>query len=81
MLYLLIPHKATTADDYRLFTTFALAEQIALSVARAYEQAGEDPDWCCLVGYEGMDELRPSFLFTLLGSVRLRRDKYPIPSS
>ena len=81
MLYILIPHNAGSYEDFRMFTSFASAEQQIFLAARGYELLGEDPDWCCLVGYEGTDELRPVFLYTLVGPSHLRRDPYPSPSS
>jgi hypothetical protein len=80
MLYMLIPHTAKSYEDFHLFTTFAMAEQQVFLTARAYERTGQDPDWCYLIAYEGTDELRPVFLYSVLTSDRLRRDPYPSPS-
>lgn len=80
MLYMIVPHRSRTHDECRFFTSFALAEQAVLGSARGYEEAGDDPDWCYLLAYEGLDELRPIFLYTLVGSSHLRREPYPTAS-
>jgi hypothetical protein len=79
-LYMLIPHQARSNEDVRYFTTFASAEQSVFLAAQGYASRGEDPDWCTLVAYDGVDELHPVFLFTIIAPDRLRRDPYPSPS-
>jgi hypothetical protein len=81
MIYVLIPHTARTYEDYRLFTTFAMAEQQIFMVAGAYEREGRDPDWCCLIAYDGVDEVQPVFLYSVIASDRLHREPYPSPST
>ena len=80
MLFVLIPHRATTHDGFRYFTSYSAMEQAVLLAAKGFEASGFDPDWCCVVGYDGVDELTPTFLYTLKGSSRLVRDKWPTPS-
>jgi hypothetical protein len=80
MLYILIPHQAKSQEDFRYFTTFAMAEQSIFLAAKGYESRGDDPDWCVLIAYDGVDELRPVFVYSVLASDRLRRDPYPSPS-
>ena len=80
MLFVLIPHRATTHDAFRFFTSYSAMEQAVLLAAKGFELGGFDPDWCCVVAYDGMDELYPAFLYTLLGSDKLRREKWPSPS-
>jgi hypothetical protein len=81
MFYVLIPHRAMTYEDYRMFVTFAAAEQAVFGPAKWYELNKGDPDWCTLIAYEGIDELRPVFLYRIIASDRLAREPYPIPSS
>jgi hypothetical protein len=81
MLYVLIPHSAPSWESFRLFTTYAAVEQAALRAAQGFERTGFDPDWCSIIAYEGQDELDPIFLYTLVGSTHLHRERYPTPSS
>jgi hypothetical protein len=81
MFYVLIPHRAITHEDYRMFTTFAAAEQAVFGPAKWYELNGGDPDWCILIAYDGIDEVRPVLLYRVIASDRLAREPYPIPSS
>ncbi len=81
MLYMIIPHAAKNWIHLRMFPNYAAAEHIALTVARAIELEGHCPDWCEIVAYEGLDELRPVFVYTLVGSQRLHREPWPTPSS
>lgn len=80
MLYMIVPHVARKWMDLRMFSNYAVAEHTALMVARAIELEGKDPDWCEIVAYEGLDELRPVFVYTLVGSRRLHREPWPTPS-
>ncbi len=80
MLYVLIPHRGISSEDFRMFTSFAIAEQAIFTAAKWFEQAGGDPDWCCLICYEGLDELRPVFVYKVIASDRLSREPYPSPS-
>jgi hypothetical protein len=80
MIYLLVPHAARSEIDFRFFLTFSAAEQAVLVAAQWYETRGEDPHWCTLIAYDGIDELRPVFLYSLVGSDHLQRDPYPSPS-
>ena len=79
MLFVLIPHEARNEEDFRFFLTFSSAEQVVLLTAKGFEQLGQDPSWCYLIGYDGVDELRPVFLYTVSGG-RLQRDPFPSPS-
>jgi hypothetical protein len=81
MLFVLIPHNARSYEDFRIFTSFASAEQQIFLAAHGYKRLGEDPDWCSLIGYEGTDEVHPVFLYTLVGGTHLHREPYPSPSS
>jgi hypothetical protein len=80
MLYILVPHQARSQDDIRYFATFSMAEQAVFLAAQGYARSGEDPDWCVLLAYDGVDELRPVFVYSLVAVDRLRRDPYPSPS-
>jgi hypothetical protein len=80
MLYILIPHKALSQDEVRMFTSFGVAEQVIFTAARAYAAAGQDPDWCSLTAYTGVDELYPVFFYTIVGVDRLEREAIPSPS-
>ena len=79
MIYVLIPHAGRSLEDSHLFTSFSLVEQRILAVARSYREAGLDPDWGYIVAYEGLDQLHPVFLYTVVGD-RLHREPYPSPS-
>lgn len=79
MIYVVIPHAHQIWEDCRMFTTFAAAEQMVLRVARGYLRERGNPDWCVLVGYEGTDELVPTFLYTIQ-NMRLIRETFPTPS-
>lgn len=81
MLYLLIPRNANTWESFRIFASYGAAEQAALVAARGFAQTGFDPDWCYIISYDGQDELYPVFLYMLVGSTRLRRERVPTPSS
>jgi hypothetical protein len=78
MLYVLIPY---TAQQFRIFTTYSAAEQAVLVAARDFERYGLDPNWCYLVAYDGQDELVGTFLYTLVGSSHLKRERFLTPSS
>ena len=80
MLYIVVPHRALTHDSMRFFTSYSAVEQAVLTAAKGFELGGFDPDWCCVIGYEGIDELHPVFLYTLRGSEKLVREKWPSPS-
>lgn len=79
MIYLLIPHGARSWEDYRFFLTFSSAEQQILQTATAVRRSGRDPDWCILVGLDGIDEVRPVFFYTL-DRGHLVREDWPSPS-
>ena len=79
-LYVLIPHTARVPEQYRLFTSYSAVEQAALTAARDFERTGRDPDWCSILAYDGQDELYLVFVYTLVGSVHLRRESVPTPS-
>ena len=81
MMYVLVPQMARSRSHIRMFATYCAAEQVALTVARALEAEGKDPEWCEIIAYEGLDELYPVFVFTLVGATRLERDPWPSPSS
>jgi hypothetical protein len=81
MLYVLIPHTAQTWEAFRMFSTYSAAEQAALVAARGFERAGFDPEWCSIVAFDGQDELHAIFLYTLVGSGHLHRERLPTPSS
>jgi hypothetical protein len=80
MVYVLIPHSSDTCDQFRFFTSYAAMEQAVLRAAQDFERKGYNPDWCAVLGYEGQDELQAVFVYTLVGSTRLRRDSVPSPS-
>jgi hypothetical protein len=80
MLYVVVPHRAMTYDVMRFFMSYSAVEQAVLVAAKGFEADGFDPDWCCVIAYEGIDELVPVFLYTLYGSARLVREKWPSPS-
>ncbi len=64
-----------------MFVSFAAAEQAIFGPAIWYQLNRGDPDWCVLIAYEGIDELRPVFLYRVLAPDRLSREPYPSPSS
>lgn len=82
MLYVLIPHAAETWESFRMFNSYSAVEQIALHVARERAAKGYDPDWCSIIGYNsGIDEYHPVFLYTIVDTTRLHRERLPTPSS
>lgn len=80
MLFVLVPHESRNEEDFRFFMTYSSAEQAVFLAARGLEQMKRNPDWCYLIAYDGVDELRPVFLYTLVGSSHLQRDPFPSPS-
>ncbi len=80
-MYVLVPLAARSRNHIRMFGNYSAAEQIALTVARALEAEGKNPEWCEVIAYDGLDELYPVFIFTLVGALRLERDPWPSPSS
>jgi hypothetical protein len=76
MLYVLIPRNARRADEFRYFASYSAMEQAVFLAARGFEDSGYDPDWCYVLAYEGIDELFPTFLYTLSGSFKLVREKW-----
>lgn len=80
MLFALVPHAATTHEMVRFFSSYSSAEQAALVAAKDFERRMFDPDWCVIIAYEGIDELLPTFLYRVVGSSRLSREKWPSPS-
>jgi len=81
MLYMLVPRSARSWSHFRMFLTYASAEQTALTVARGIVKEGRNPDWCEIVAYDGVEELQPVFVYTLVGADYLRREEWPTPSS
>lgn len=81
MIYVLIPHAARMWMHMRIFMTYAAAEHTALTVARALAREGKATDWCEIIAYEGLDEVLPRFVYTLVGTDRLHREDWPTPSS
>lgn len=78
-VYVLVPHEWHVWEDVSFFSSFALVEQTALSGARRRINEGTDPDWCCILAYDGQDELYPIFVYTIVGD-RLHRETWAIPS-
>ena len=52
MIYLLLPRGALDWDDIRIFTTFAQVERLLTSSTYA-------------IGFEGIDELEPCWIYQL----------------
>ena len=80
MLFVLVPHTAKSYDAVRYFQSYSAVEQAVLVAAKDFERKGGDPDWCSVIAYDGVDELLPIFLYFLVGSARLVREKFPSPS-
>lgn len=79
MIYMLVPHEARSWEDFRMFTSYSAAEQIILHTARALSREGHSPDWCSLIAYEGLDEIHPVFVYSIVAG-RLLREKWVSPS-
>ncbi len=79
-IYVLIPHQWKSWDDVSIFGSFAAVEQTALIGAQRRNIEGEDPDWCCIIAYDGDDELYPVFLYTVRSPTHLHREPWAIPS-
>jgi hypothetical protein len=80
MLFVVIPHSGGSYEDFRFFSTFSSAEQAILLAAKGFERSRQNPDWCYMVGYDGIDELHPVFLYTITATLQLYREPYPSPS-
>lgn len=76
MIYVLMPHRATAWGQFRVFSSYSMAEQVILTTAKTLAKSGQSPDWCVLVSYDGVDELVPIFSYTVVGD-RLRRSSSP----
>lgn len=70
MIYVLVPH---TAGKHRYFTTYAAAEQAVIGMARALKDHNVDSNWCRLFAYDGVEELVPVFVYTLVDDAYLHR--------
>lgn len=79
-VYILVPHTWQMWDDVSLFSSFAAVEQVALTAATYRVARGENPDWCCILAYDGGDQMYPVFVYTIEGN-RLHREPWAIPSS
>ena len=79
MIYLLVPHSYQSWEDIQVFLTYSAAEQSVLRTAESLVRLGGREDWCCLIGLDGIDEVRPVFLYTVEGG-RLFREDWPSPS-
>lgn len=80
MLYVVVPCTGHSWEHMRFFTSYAAAEGLALETAKALERQRQDPDWCTIVGLDGTDELHPIFVYSLVGSAYLRRERWPTAS-
>ena len=80
MLFVVIPHEERSYEDFRYFSTFSSAEQAVLVAAKGFRRLGQNPDWCILIAYDGIDELHPVFLYTITPMIQLYREPYPSPS-
>jgi len=80
MLYVLVPHAAESLEEFRFFTSFGMAEQVIFRAAKDYASKGQDPNWCVLFAYDGIDALFPVFSYTLVAPDRLHREAVPSPS-
>jgi hypothetical protein len=80
MIYVIFPHDDLTWNSARLFTSYSAMEQAVLIAARGFKREGYDPDWCFIVAYDGVDELHPIFLYTIVNGIRLQRQAFPSPS-
>ncbi len=65
MLYLLVPVGSTEWRDMRLFTTFSAVEQVVNKGIEEMREAGVPERWCFVVAYDGTDELRPVWGYTI----------------
>lgn len=65
MLYLLVPTGDAEWKDMRLFTTFSAVEQVVSRGMDECRRANLSERWCFVIAYEGTDELRPVWGYTI----------------
>lgn len=65
MLYLLVPIGSTEWRDMRLFTTFSCLEQVVYTEMERRLAQGKPERWCFVVAYDGTDEIRPVWGYTI----------------
>jgi hypothetical protein len=65
MIYLLVPTGNPEWDDMRLFTTFSAIEQVVAKGIEERRERRENERWCFVIAYDGEDELRPLWGYTI----------------
>ena len=70
LMYSVIPHNGS---EVRFFMSFSEVEQLVLWHAVERVDAGFPADWCKVIGYEGVGELFPIFLYTIANERTLTR--------
>jgi hypothetical protein len=80
MLYVVSPFTAQHWGHLHYFMSYSAAESLVIQTAKVLEREGHDPDWCTIIGLDGTDELHPVFVYKLVGSAYLRRERWITPS-
>ncbi len=65
MLYILVPTGGAEWHDMRLFTTFSAVEQVVAKEIQERRSEGLPDRWCFVIAYDGTDELRPVWGYTI----------------
>jgi hypothetical protein len=65
MIYLLVPTGNPEWDDMRLFTSFSAVEQVVAKGIDERRAARQHERWCFVIAYEGTDEVRPVWGYTI----------------
>lgn len=63
MIYMLVPRGGAEWEDIRLFSTFSAVEDVMNRVKG---------DWCFTIAFDGMDELKPVFLYSFKNGMIFR---------
>lgn len=61
MVYLLVPTGGAEWEDMRIFTTFSSVEQVMRKGINERRLRNRYLEWCFVIQYEGVDELKPVF--------------------
>ena len=78
-MYLVVPRTSRGWEHNRVFFTYSSMEQLVLQTAKCIVESGGSEDWCVVIGYDGVDEGHPAFMYWVESGC-LYRDKFPNPS-
>ena len=71
MVYMLVPTGGAEWTDMRLFTEYSAVEQVMKQGIYERRLRGRHVEWCFVIQYDGVDELKPVFEYhiTELGDI------------